>query len=109
MKPILDDNDNIPGWPIVCQAHEVGIRQAKDFPWRFAGLFVGIAGRVVFNSHNCLPRKPTKVLGQKRGDKLMPHEVLLSRERIVMHEQRVTVYMGQCKRCGFIYWGLPEK
>jgi hypothetical protein len=65
-------------------------------PGLIRGFLLGRRTRCPTITPPAIPPKPWA----RAADQLTPHEVLLSRERFLMHEQRVTVYMGQSSGAG---------
>jgi hypothetical protein len=87
------DNDLIPKWPIVEQAHTVGIVNAMDRPWICVGERDGkrIGAQCRCHSKRCHSRPVT-----------------LSQEEFLVYGQKTPVFVGQCKNCGFIYWAVVQ-
>ena len=102
------ENCCLPAWYVVNTAAKVGVQQPLDRPWRFVGRGDAQSLRVACNSNCCLPRKPVESLGQKPGDEVLFHYVWLSREEFSIRGTRTPFYIGQCRRCGFVYWGEVE-
>lgn len=99
--------DMSPDWCVVETAHLAGLNHPKDSVWRFLGILpAGNAHQTWCASGRCLPPEclaEVDASPAKIAELLTP--VYLSAEKLPPGKPK-SIFLGQCEKCGWIYWGV---